>query len=156
MSALTAIDPAGLAADRDMVWIAPKSRDVALHPGKRGRLIEQAVIAGRMMRRAGGQFGKRKEAENAKPVVHRHHDDTSRGQRRAVIALFRTIARHEAAAIDIDQHRQFALRRPIEVRRRPDIQVKAVLARGRRAEHHVRVERLLHTSRGEFRRLADA
>ena len=146
----------GFAADHDVARVPAERRDVALHPLQCRHLIEQAVIAGRVMRRARGQLGVGEEAENAEPIIHRHDDDPASCKRGAVVALLRSVAGHEPAAIDIHQDRQFAAPRAVEPGRSPDIQIETVLARRGRAEHHVGEERLLHAARPELGGVADA
>ena len=91
------------------------------------------------------------EAKDAKPVAERHRDDPLRRHALAIIARLGTIARHEPAAIEIDKYRQLL---PARLRRRPDVQIEAVLTHPIRTKVHVAKDRTLHTTGSELVRLA--
>ncbi len=59
-----------LAEDGDVVRVAAKGRDVALHPLDSRQFVEQPVVAGRVVGILRGQFRGGEETENAQPVIH--------------------------------------------------------------------------------------
>ena len=112
-----------LARDRDLVRVSAERRDVVAHPLKCRDLIEQTVVArgAASFRR---EFRMREEAERADAVVHVDDDDAPLGEPSAVVDRHVTGAAAEAAAVDPHEHGPaLAL-----ARRRPDVEVQAVLA----------------------------
>ena len=87
-----------------------------------------------------------KEAKDAEPVVQRNDDDALSGHARAVVARFGAVAGHEAAAVEVDEHRQRLIRRG---RRGPYVEVEAVFARVLAPKDHVVEDALLHALRAE-------
>ena len=122
----------GLARYRDVVGIAAELRNVALDPLQRGDLIEKTVVARRAMGRLGRQFGMREEAQRADAVVEIDEDDALFGEVFAAVHRHPAGAEGEAAAVDVDDHRQLCsgLRGPA----RPHVEVEAILARRLLAE----------------------
>ena len=94
-----------LAGDRHLRRITAESGDVGAHPAQRGDLVEQAIIARRVLRRLGGERRRGEETEHAQAIVHRDRDDAAAGQAGTVVARLRTVAGDEAAAEEIHQHR---------------------------------------------------
>ena len=125
ISALTAIEPADSPAIVTARGIAAEDGDVALDPLQRGDEIEQAVIAGGADAGFLREFGMREKAERVEAMVERDHDDAARGELRAVVARLRSRADREPAAVNPDHHRQ---RRVARLRRRPDVEIEAILA----------------------------
>ena len=109
----------GFAADGHFGGIASKRGDVALDPPQGRHLIQHAVVAGRLVRRFGGEFGMGEEAEHAEPVIDGDHDDALLGEVGAVVARFITRSGRKTAAVKVHQHGQAFLSR----RRRPDVQI---------------------------------
>ena len=69
--ALTAIEPADSPAIVTFRGSPPNAAMFFVHPLQRGVLIEQRVVARRVVRRFLRQLGMREEAEDAEPVIHR-------------------------------------------------------------------------------------
>jgi len=140
------------AGDRHLCRIPTEAGDIGAYPAQRRHLIEQAIVACSMLRRFVGQRRQREEAEHAETVVHGDRDDALAGQAGAVIALLRAVAGHEAAAVEVHQHRQLAA----DVRGLPDVEIETVLTHAVGAEHHVAEQRQLHAARPETSHLAHA
>src|SRR5579885_243295 len=95
-----------------------------------------------------------KETEDVRAVVDRDGHDPMPGHILAVIARLRSIAVLEAATEDVYQYRELLA---IRFRRRPDVQVEAILAHTVAAEPVVRVRSgSLHTAWPELVGVADA
>src|SRR6185437_4003716 len=77
--------PRGFPGDRDLRRIATEGRDVVVNPLQCGDLIEQPVVAGRMMRGLGGQLRMREEPEDSQAIVRGDHDHASTRHVLAVI-----------------------------------------------------------------------
>src|ERR1700690_4358569 len=92
------------------------------------------------------------EAENAQAVAHADHHNALPGQILAILWRFVRRAGPVAAAIDPHHHRELLLGGS---RRRPDVEIEAVLARAGIAEEHVVVDVALHATRAELSRFAD-
>ena len=92
----------------------PSVADVVAHPAQRLGLVEQPAV-----RRAAGHRG---EPEGTDAVGHGHDDHAARRERGAVVEREAGAAGHERAARQPDQHR-----RARRTRRRPDVEVQAVL-----------------------------
>ena len=117
-----------LAEHQHGVRVSAERRDVVADPAQRGELIERAVVADRAV--GAGQRGVGQPAELAEPVVERHHDRVAGlGEAPAVVQRIDRGADGVAAAVDPHQHR--ARRRG--GRRRPQVQVQAVLVADERA-----------------------
>ena len=140
----------GLAGYRDVVGIAAELRDVALDPLQRRDLIEETVVARRMMRRFGRQLRMGEEAQGADPVVEVDEDDAFPGEVFASVHRHPARAEREAAAVDVDDHRQFCPRRRGPAR--PDVEGEAILTRRLLAEIMIDVVAPEHLD--AFRRLA--
>ena len=105
------------------------------------------------MRRLLRQFRMGEEAENAEAVIDRQRDDAlarhrSRRRSAAQNRRLRRIRRRK-------NRRAPAVRPGRRLRRRPDVQVEAVLAHPVRPEVHVAEDRRLHAARAELGRLAN-
>ena len=87
-------------------------------------VVEDAVVARRLLGRLGGQGGMGEEAERPQAVVGGHHDHALFRHRGAVEDLRAAGARTVPAAVEPHHHRP-ALAHP---RRRPQVQRQAVLA----------------------------
>src|SRR2546425_5321165 len=74
----------GLAHNRHAIRVAAKRRDVLPDPVERRNLVEEPVIAGRMMCRFGGQLGMRQIPEGSEPGIHRDEHDAFLREWRAV------------------------------------------------------------------------
>src|SRR6185437_5322780 len=79
--------------------------------------------------------------------------DAAPGQAGAVVARLGPVASPETATVEVHQYRQFPTR---AARRRPHIEVQAILTHAGRTEHHVAVQRALHATRTEMLGLAHA
>src|SRR5579863_9648823 len=58
------------AENRDVAGVAAELRDVALDPFERSGLIHETVVAGGVVATFLGEFGMRKETEDAEAIVH--------------------------------------------------------------------------------------
>lgn len=126
-----------LAEQRDRARVAAERLHVVFDPLDGERLVVQAHVAGRLVR------AEVEEAERADAVVDRRHDDVvGGGEQHGVVHLERRRAAHVAAAVDPHEHRGAA--GASTRRRRPHVQVQAVLGDGR-----VRVPHLLAAEPGE-------
>ena len=92
----------GFAEDGDVGGVATEGGDVAVDPGDGGGLVQEAVVAGGVVGRFGGEFGMGEEAEDAEAVVHGDDDDVAVGEELAVLAGLGGAAGGEAAAVDPD------------------------------------------------------
>jgi hypothetical protein len=92
----------GLAEDGDVGGVATEGGDVAADPGDGGGLVHEAVVAGGLGGRFGGEFGVTEEAEDAEAVVHGDDDDAAMGEELAVLAILGGASGGEAAAVDPD------------------------------------------------------
>ncbi len=94
ISALTEKEPAD---SPKMVMLAgspPKAAMLFLNPLDRGGLVHQAVVAGGVVGRFGGELGMGEEAEDAEAVVHRNDDDAVAVRKElAVLAMLRGASR---------------------------------------------------------------
>ena len=75
-SMLTAMPPADSPKIVTSLGIASEGRDVPLHPSQAGDQVQEAVVAGSLVRRFRGQLGMREEAERAHAVVDADEHDT--------------------------------------------------------------------------------
>ena len=114
-----------LAEDGDVAGIAAEGGDVVPHPLEGGDLVEQAEV--------GVSVAEIEEAVGADPVVDGHADDAVAGETTAVIDRTRTDLEH--AARNPDHDRQPGRPR----RRRPDVEVQAVLTGDGRLRTRARV-----------------
>src|ERR1051325_6100590 len=89
-----------------MIRVAAEGRDVAPYPEERRALVEQRVVARRVMGRLLRQLRVRHEAEDAEAVVDREGDDSLRSHRSAVLSRLVPGARDEAAAVEVYEHGQ--------------------------------------------------
>ncbi len=85
-----------------LAGVATEGGDVALDPREGGGLVEEAVVAGGVVGRLGGELGMGEEAEDAEAVVHGDDDDVAMGEELAVLAVLGGAAADEAAAVDPD------------------------------------------------------
>ena len=122
-----------LAEDRHLAGVAAERGDVVLHPFQRGDVIEDGVVARRMLRRFSGQFGVGQEPERAQPVVRGHDDDTLACERGAVVGVVGTGTAGPGSSVNPHHHRTLVA----GTRRGPDIEEQAVLA-GRGGRGRVR------------------
>ncbi len=83
----------------------------------------------------------RQEPEHGEAVVHGHRNHALAGQARPIVARFRAVAGHESPAEEIDEHGQAVLAMH---GRRPDVEIKAVLADSIRSKVHVAEDWPLH------------
>ena len=138
--ALTDIGAGGLAEEGDVVGVAAEGCDVAADPGDGGGLVHQAVVAGGVVGRLGGEFGEGEEAEDAEAVVHGDDDDAAMREELAVLAILGGAAGGEAAAVDPDHDGQAGgFLAGLGVVGRPDVEGEAVLAGAGVVEDHVGV-----------------
>jgi hypothetical protein len=122
----------GLSHDRDVAWIAAEACDVALDPLQSRDLIQEPVVARHVSRRFGTQFRMREKAERTDAIGERYVDDTFLRQLLAAVVGHRRRADREAAAVDPDYDGHGL--RAGTARRRPDVQIEAILAGGFLAE----------------------
>ena len=143
-----------LAEDRDAPRVTAEGRDVLLHPLQDRDVIEDRVVARRVLGRFGRQLRMRKKPERAEPVVRRHDDDAFSGEGGAVVGRRRAGAARPGAAVDPDHHRPLVAARGGG----PHVQVEAVFARRRRLRGVRRTGRirLLHALRAERVGMPDA
>ena len=122
-----------LAEDGHVERVAAKEDDVAPHPGQRRLLIEDAVVAGDVVGRLGGERGVGQEPERAQPVVDGDHDHvTLLDELRGVVVV--ALAHHESAAMDPDHHRVELDAIAWPVRGHEHVQEEAVLGGAGEAE----------------------
>src|SRR5262245_22624101 len=95
----------------------------------------------------------REESEHAQAIIYRDRHNSLLRHAFAVIAPFRTVARHKTAAEEIDQDRQLLIAR---FGGSPDVQVETIFAHPVRAEVHIAEDGPLHTARPELVGLAHA
>ena len=112
-----------LAEDGHARRVAPERRDVPLHPAEGGDLVQQAVVARRPVPGLGAQQRVGEIAERAEAVVDGDQHHAALRQPRPVVGDVGAVADGQPAAVDPNQHGG-AVVRP---RRRPDVQVEAVL-----------------------------
>ena len=74
------------------------------------------------------------QPEDAQPVIHRQRDDAVARHGGAVVPRFGAVTGGEAAAIEVDEHRQPLL---AALGRCPDVEKQTIFAHTARAEHHV-------------------
>ena len=107
-----------LPEDRHPVGIAAEGRDVPLHPLQAGDEVQEAVVAGSLVRRLRGQLGMREEAERPHAVVDAHEHDPLAREVLAVVDRAGGGAEGEPAAVDPDEHRDAVARRTWPASRR--------------------------------------
>ena len=100
-----------LPGDRHAGRVAAERRDVVVHPSQRGNLIEQPVVARRVVARLLVEIRVREKPEHADPVIEGDDDQALRGQSLAVVGRDRSGAFDVPAAIDVDEHRTLRIRR---------------------------------------------
>ena len=70
------IERAGrVAGDSDVAGVAAEGGDVRLYPFQRGELVQQRIVARRVVRAFFPQRVETQEAPNAQPVLHLDQDD---------------------------------------------------------------------------------
>jgi hypothetical protein len=105
-----------------------------LDPGEGGGLVEEAVVAGGVVRGFGGELGVGEEAEDAEAVVHGDDDYVAMGEELAVLTVLGGAAADEAAAEDPDHDGEGA---GFGVGGGPDVEGEAVFAGAGVVEDHV-------------------
>ena len=115
----------GFAEDRDPVRVAAESADVVLDPAQGGNLVKQAIVSRDAVGVFGAQFRMRKESDLAYAVSRADHDHAFAGKFAPVRDRVGRSTARKAPAIDPDHHRKLVLG---GFGRRPDVQIKAVLA----------------------------
>ncbi len=115
--------------------------DVVAHPFQSGVLVEIAVVAGvaALLRR---QLRVRHESEEADPIVEVHEDRAAAGHGLAVVVGH--AGRTDGASPAVYEHEDRVVVAGRGVRRRPDVEVEAVLAGRLLAEIVVDVVRPQH------------
>ena len=145
-----------LAEDGHARRVAPERGDVPLDPAEGGDLVEEAVVARRPVPGLGAQQRVGEIAERPEAVVDGHQHDAAPGQPRPVVGDVGAVADSQPAAVDPDQHGGAVIRR----RRRPDVQVEAVLVHAVDARVVERLhrggQRVLHARRRRLGRVAHA
>src|SRR6185437_13906898 len=139
--------PRGFPGDRDLRRIATEGRDVVVNPLQCGDLIEQPVVAGRMMRGLGGQLRMREEAEDSQAVVRGDYDHAPARHVLAVIPELRRVPRDVPTAVEVEQNGELGF----PVRGCPDVEGQPVFAEAGGPELHVLKDVLLHAARTESR-----
>src|SRR5439155_24396263 len=76
--------------------IAAESGDILLNPLQAGNHVENAVVAGYMVRSLGAELGMRQKTEGAQSIRNRNDDHAFLSQPFAVIQLLGRCARNEA------------------------------------------------------------
>ncbi len=99
----------GLAHDADVAGVAPEGPGVGLHEPQGLDLVEQAEVAGVVLRVAGLEARVVQPPEEAQAVVHRDdHGLCPAGQLPPVVHGVRRVADHVAAAVHEHHHREVA------------------------------------------------
>src|SRR5207302_4492150 len=98
---------------------AAESPNVLLHPFEGGHLVEQAVVARRMVRRFLYELGVNKETENVGAVIDGDGDHAVSRHILAVVTRFRPITVLESSAKYVHEHGKLLA---IRLRRRPYVQ----------------------------------
>ena len=96
----------GMSENHDVTRVATELRNVALDPLQRGDLVEQRVIARRMVLGLFRQLGVCHEAEHVHPVIQTDEDDALLREVRTVVLVFRRRASCVPATVDPHHHRQ--------------------------------------------------
>ena len=145
-----------LAEDGHARRVAPERRDVPLDPAEGRDLVEEAVVARRPVPGLGAQQRVGEIAERPEAVVDGDQHHAALGQPRPVVGDVGAVADGQPAAVNPDEHRR-AVVRP---RRRPDVQVEAVLVHAVDAgvveRPHRGGQRALHARRRGLGRVAHA
>ena len=94
----------GFAEEGDVGRVAAELRDIAAHPLQGRELIEEAVVAGAVVRRLAGELGMREESHHSETVVDSDQDDAVRSQRGSVVGGLRAAAGGVAAAVEPHHH----------------------------------------------------
>ena len=79
------VGASGLAHERHTLGISAEGVDVALHPAKRGDLIEDAIVPCCPVRAFGSKDRVREEAQSAKTIVDGDDDVTPLRNARAIV-----------------------------------------------------------------------
>src|SRR5437016_330735 len=95
-----------MAKDHHPVGVPPEVGDVTLYPSERGDLVENRVIARRVMLRLRCQFRMSQEAEDAHPIIKVDEYDALLGEICAVILILRSGSAHVSAAVNEYHYRQ--------------------------------------------------
>ena len=120
-------DAAGrFAENRHLLRIAAERGDILLHPLEPRDHVQQAVIARDVVRGLGAQLRVREETQLPDAVGDADQHHALPGQLLPAVVRFGSGAGAESAAVDPNQHGDVVAR---GFRRRPDVQVQAVLAR---------------------------
>src|ERR1035438_8535017 len=93
------------AADTD--GVAARCRDVGMHPFERGHLVEFSIVARRVVARFLGEVGMRQITEHAYAVIKGDGHHALFGQSFAIVNRHGPRSYIEAAAVNVDEHRQF-------------------------------------------------
>ena len=109
--------------------VAPEGGDVVPHPFQRLDLVQQAVIAGRSVRRFRRQLLQGQIPENAQAVAHVDDDHALLRQALPVVVLIPGLAGLQGAAVDEEEHRQRVSR--LCAGGLPDVDVERILAHRR-------------------------
>ena len=113
------VESAGrLSEDGHILWVAAEDFNLTSDPEQRCRLVEQTLVA------ICAQDGCVHPAEDAQPVVERHHDHVAgHGQFASVDARLGPGTDRVAAAVNPDHHRPLA----VVAGGRPDIEIETIL-----------------------------
>ena len=109
--------------DSDVLRVAPKGRDVAPNPPQGLDLVHQPIVAGQPLGRFRAERRMGQIAQDAEPIVDRHHHHAFGRQARAVVQSFAARSGDQGAAVDPDDDRRL-----LRIGRRPDVQRQTVLA----------------------------
>ena len=123
-----------LTHDVDAVRVSAESCDVVLDPLDGGHLIQETVVATACIGRFGREVRVGEEAEDTFAVVGGDADNAFLGDGGTVVAGLTAGAGHQAAAVEVDEHRQAV---GCGFGRGPYIEVQAVFAAAGAAEVHV-------------------
>ncbi len=113
----------GFAEEGDVGGIATEGCDVLLHPAESGDLVEEAVVAGAVVGRLGGELGVGEEAHDAEAIVDGDEDYAMGGEDGAVVCGLRAAA--DAVASSMQPDHDGEMRAGLE-RWCPDVEVEAV------------------------------
>jgi hypothetical protein len=143
-----------LSEDCDAGRISAEPRDIPLDPPKRSDLVHQRIISRGVVPGFGLEFRESQKAQDAQAVIDGHHDHALAGQIFAVVSNPAAGTVHKSTAVDPDHDGKTIIGR---FGRRPDIQIQAILARGRRrsAVKAVGGKRRLRAGIAGLRRLTD-
>lgn len=115
----------GLAEDSDIVGVTAERCDVFVDPLQGEDLIQEAVIAGGVLRGFDGECRMSEKAEDAEAVIDRHDKDAVSGQGSVVVKRAWAGTAQVGSTVDPEHHRQRLFCRPIG---NTDVEIETVFA----------------------------